>query len=111
MTPRRRRWVIVATLASITAVFLIAALVALAGRIPFSSERVRQRAAALLAARLKADVELGEVTIRFFPRVRVKGTHLEIRHKARRDVPPLISVHSFTVDADLVGLWRKRIHR
>src|SRR5262245_13266950 len=111
MTSRRRRWVIVATLGAIAVTLLLAVVVALAGRVSFSSELVRQKAVALLADRLKAEVDLGEVTVRFFPRVRVKGTHLEIRHHGRRDVPPLIAVATFTVDADLVGLWRKRIDR
>jgi hypothetical protein len=111
MTSRRRRWVTVATLGAIAFTLLLAVLIALAGRVSFSSELVRQKVAATLADRLEADVELGEITVRFFPRVRVKGTRLEIRHQRRRDVPPLISVATFTVDADLVGLWRKRIHR
>jgi hypothetical protein len=111
MASRRRRWVIVATLGAIAVTLLLAVLVALAGRVSFSSEIVRQRAVTMLADRLKADVHLGEITVRFFPRVRVKGTHLEIRHRGRRDVPPLISVATFTVDADLPGLWRKRIDR
>jgi hypothetical protein len=111
MTSRRRRWVIVATLGAIAFTLLLAVAIALAGRVSFSSELVRQKAVAVLADRLKADVDLGEITVRFFPRVRVKGTHLEVRHHSRRDVPPLIAVATFTVDADLLGLWRKRIDR
>ena len=88
---------------------LVAAFVSLALRIPFSSEKLRTRVVATLADRLDSEVELGELTLRIFPRFHAVGTGLAIHHKGRRDVPPLISADKFTVDADLLGLWRRHV--
>lgn len=44
-----------------------------------------------LADRLDAEVELGDLTLRVLPALHAEGTDLRIRHKGRRDVPPLIS--------------------
>lgn len=105
MTPRRTRWIAVAAVAGL----LVVAFVSLALRIPFSSERLRTRVVATLADRLDAEVELGELTLHVFPRLHAVGTGLAIHHKGRRDVPPLISAEHFTVDADLLGLWRRHV--
>jgi len=105
MTPKRTRWIAVAAVAGL----LVAALVLLALRIPFSSEILRKRLVATLADRLDSEVELGELTLRLFPRLHAVGSGLAIHHKGRRDVPPLISAEKFTVDADLVGLWRRHV--
>ncbi len=56
MALRRRRWVIVST---VGLGLLIAALIAAAGRVPFSSDRLRQKAATTVGDRLDANVELG----------------------------------------------------
>src|SRR6185436_9897293 len=80
-----------------------------AARIPFSSETLRNRLVDALEARLGGDVELSALTLRFYPRLHATGTGLTIRHKGRRDVPPLILVDTFTVDADFIGLWRRQV--
>jgi len=54
-------------------------------------------------------VELGDLRVRAFPRMRVEGTSLIIRKHGRRDVPPLIAIKSFHADANLIGLWRKHV--
>jgi hypothetical protein len=108
MALTRRRWVIVST---VGLGLLIAALIAAAGRVPFASDQLREKAARTVADRLDAEVDLKEMTVRIFPRMRFKGTGLKIRHKGRRDVPPLISVDAFSIDADLLALWRKRVNR
>ena len=105
MAPKRARWIAAAAVGGL----LVAALVLLALRIPFSSEILRARVVATLADRLDSEVELGELTLRVFPRLHAVGSGLAIHHKGRRDVPPLISAERFTVDADLVGLWRRHV--
>ena len=105
MTRRRTRWIAIAGVAGL----LVAALVSLALRIPFSSEKLRARLIATLADRLDSEVELGDLTLHVFPRLHAVGTGLAIHHKGRRDVPPLISATTFTVDADLLGLWRRHV--
>jgi len=102
---RRRLWIFVAVFLGIVTV----GATTLALRIPFTSETLRTRVVETLADRLDAEVELGDLTLRVLPGLRAEGTDLRIRHKGRRDVPPLISIDKFTVDADLLGLWRKRI--
>lgn len=102
----RRRWLI--TLAVASGILIPIAILA-AARIPFSSETLRTRLIDALEERLDADVELRALTLRFHPRLHAAGTALTIRHKGRRDVPPLISVDRFTVDADLLGLWNREV--
>ncbi len=104
---RRWRWLI----GSAIAAFVIIVAIVAAARIPFSSEILSERVTETLADRLNAEVELGGLTLRAFPTLHAIGTDLTIRHKGRRDVPPLISVKSFTVDASLMSAWRRRVDR
>ena len=80
-----------------------------AARIPFSSETLRKRLVHTLEDRLDADVELSALTLRFHPRLRAVGTGLTIRARNRSDIPPLIQVAHFTVDAELAGLWHRHV--
>lgn len=82
-----------------------------AARIPFSSETLRRRVTATLEDRLDAKVELAELTLRFYPSIHIVGTGLEIRHRGRTDVPPLIAVRQFTVHTDFMTLWRRHVDR
>jgi hypothetical protein len=88
------------------------ALVALALRssVPLSSQRLRQRLLAGLSDKLDGDVELGSLSVRMVP-FHAEGTGLTIRHRKHSGEPPLISVKSFTVDADLMGLYRNHVAR
>ena len=101
----RRRWVSVAAIAAVVA----AALAWFAARVPISSEILRKRLVTTLAERLDAEVELGALSLQVFPRFEVRGENLIVHHKPRRAVPPLFSIKTFTVDADLVGLWRRHV--
>jgi hypothetical protein len=106
--PLRNRpwfWVIVATLGIVvTLVAMIAAAV------PWSSDTLRRRIIRTLAVKLDSDVELGTLTMRVSPGLRADGADLRIRHRGTPpDVPPLITVKNFHVDASLLGLWRKHV--
>jgi len=105
---RRRRWLIVAALLS---ALVVAAAISVAIRIPFSSKVLRDRLVSALEDRLDADVDLQELTLRVYPRVHASGRGLTIRFEQRTDVPPLIAIQEFNVDADLIGLWRHRVAR
>ena len=105
---RRRRWLIIT--ASLGAL-IIAAAISIALRLPFSSNALRTRVVAALEEQLDADVELQELTLRVYPRMHASGRGLTIRFERRTDVPPLIAIGEFNVDADLVGLWRHRVAR
>jgi hypothetical protein len=104
----RRRWWVIG--ASVVTLFVVGALM-LAARMPFSSDRLKDRVVSTLEQRMDADVELGELTVRLLPTIRVRGSALKIRHKGRRDVPPLFSVDTFTVEGDVVGMWRRHVRR
>ena len=83
----------------------------LAWRLPISSERLRAWSSQTLSERLDSDVELASLTVRAFPRLHAEGGGLTIRRKGQGGYPPLISVKSFTVDGDLMGLYRKHVAR
>jgi hypothetical protein len=102
----RRRWVIVA----IAVIGLaVAAAVAIFTTLPLTSGRLRERVVSTLEERLDSDVQLEGLSLRIFPRLHAEGTGLVVRHKRRSDVPPLITVQKFSIDADLIGIWRRRI--
>lgn len=89
--------------------FLLALLFVLAIAIPYSSDHLRRRIVATLSRQLDSEVELARLNARVFPALHVDGAGLVVRHKGRRDVPPLVSVESFAVDAGLVPLLFKHI--
>jgi hypothetical protein len=105
---RRRRWLIIAaTLGGL----VTAAAIGVAIRFPFSSDALRTRVVAALAEQLDAEVELQELTLRVYPRIHASGHGLTVRFERRTDVPPLIAIREFNIDADLIGLWRHRVAR
>jgi hypothetical protein len=84
-------------------------LIALLSIVPFRSETAREKLIELLASRLDGEVQLDSLSLRVLPRLRAEGAGLTIRHKGRHDVPPLISVRSFSVEGGLINLYRKRM--
>jgi AsmA-like protein len=100
----KRRWIILPI--ALIAVTLVGVL---ASRYPISSERLRHSVVATLAERLDSDIELGSLTLRTFPRFHAEGGGLTIRRKGHGDHPPLISVKSFTVDGNVMDLYRKHV--
>jgi len=88
----------------------IALNVLLSTRVPRSSLVLRDRIVAALSESLDSDVAVGDLTLRVFPGVHAEGSNLTLRKRGvPADVPPLISIKSFTVDADLMGLARKHV--
>jgi hypothetical protein len=78
--------------------------------VPMSAGVLRQRLIASLSERLDSDVTLGELSVRVFPGLRAEGTNLSIRRRGTpANLPPLISIKAFHVDANLLGLWRKHV--
>lgn len=95
---RRRavsRWFIVAVLI----------VVALLLSLPFAlTPGLRGRLTQALGERFESDVEIASLRVSILPRLRVSGGSVVLRHKGRTDVPPLITVASFTAEANLWGL-------
>jgi hypothetical protein len=78
--------------------------------VPMSANVLRHRIVTTLSAKLDSDVELGALTLRVFPGLRAEGADLTIRRRGTpAGRPPLISIKSFHVDANLMGLWRKHV--
>jgi hypothetical protein len=102
----RRKWIwaSIATLA-----LLVLASLAFVSVIPLRSETLRRRIVATLSDRLNSNVELDDLSLRVLPALHVEGQALAIRQREHPSQPPLIAIKSFTVDADLVGLWRKHV--
>jgi hypothetical protein len=84
-------------------------LIALASVVPFSSETARRKVIDVLAARLDAEVELGDLRLRVLPQFRAEGHGLSIRHKGRRDVPPMISIKRFSAEGNMLGVLQRHI--
>ncbi len=108
MRIQRRRWAIVA---AAIGVLTLAAAVSIAVRFPITSGALRARVISVLADRLDAEVELKGLTLRIYPRLHASGEGLTVRFQKRRDVPPLVAIERFDVDADLIGIWRGRVAR
>jgi hypothetical protein len=103
---KRTIWVL-GTLGAALAVLIVL----LASATPLRSQVLKQRIIDSLSSKLNSDVTLDDLSLRMYPRLHVEGSGLRIRDRRRHDVPPLIAINSFSVDADLVGLWRKRVGR
>jgi len=104
---RRAVWVVAAlVLLTVAAVF---AIIVVLPRVPATTEALRTRVVATLEDRLDSDVELGGLSLDVWPRFRAQGEGLVIRHKGRQDVPPLITVRQFAVEATITGLLSRRV--
>ena len=57
-----------------------------------------------LGERFDSEVQLETLTVSLLPRPRLSGRGLVLRHKHRTDVPPLVTIASFSGEAGLVGL-------
>jgi hypothetical protein len=77
--------------------------------VPLSSDTMRHRIVVYLSKKLDSDVELGDLHLRVFPRLRVEGADLRVRRRGMGDYPPLIAIKSFHVEANLMGIYRKHL--
>ena len=86
-------------------------LIALASVVPFSSETARRKVIEILSARLDAEVELAELRFRVLPQFHAEGVGLTIRHRGRRDVPPLVSIKRFAAEGSALRLLQRHVTR
>ena len=77
--------------------------------VPVSSDTLRRRIVAYLSDKLDSEVELGDLQLRAFPRLRVEGADLRIQRRGMTGYPPLISIKTFHVEASILGLYRKHV--
>jgi hypothetical protein len=100
MTLRVTRWAI----AIVGGMLVMLAIIAGGGS---RTATLRQLVIDTLADRLDSEVQLDAFSVDTFPVVHITGTNLVIRHKGRRDVPPLVSVRSFSLDGGLLGFFSR----
>ena len=67
----------------------------------FVEALIRRSITQTLEERFHSKVELADLRINVYPRVRVVGHNLSVRYHGRDDVPPLIQVESFSFSAGL----------
>ena len=103
---RRRKWIWFSTGA---VACLTTAAVTLVSAVPLRSETLRRRIVATLSDRLNSNVTLDDLSLQVLPRLRAEGRGLVLRQRDHLDQPPLIEIKSFTVDGDLLGVWRKHV--
>jgi hypothetical protein len=91
---------------NLTAIAGVAAiLLLLLLSLPIAVEpRIKQRLVNALGERFDSEVQVETLTISLLPRPRLTGRGLVLRHKHRTDVPPLVTIASFSGEAGLVGL-------
>lgn len=87
-------------------------LILFVAAVPLSSDILRHRIVDALSERLNSEVALGDLHLRVFPSMHADGALLVIRERDRPDdVPPLITVKKFSVDANLLSLLRRHVAR
>jgi hypothetical protein len=97
MAPSRRN---LTTIAAVVGFILLVVF-----SLPIAVEpHVKQRLVNALGERFDSEVQLETLTVSVFPRPRLSGRGLVLRHKKRTDVPPLVTIASFSGEAGLVGL-------
>ena len=90
---------------NLTAIAGVAIVLLLLFSLPIVAEpRIKQRLVNALAERFDSEVQVQTLTVSFLPRPRLSGRGLVLRHKYRTDVPPLVTIASFSGEASLVGL-------
>jgi len=101
----RRRVLIVGLLAATIAAASYAVYLSLDLR----PERIQQRVIAALIDRFDSQVTVGSASISVFPALKTSGTDLTFRYEARTDVPPLITIPSFSASAPISGMLGDRL--
>jgi hypothetical protein len=66
--------------------------------------RVRHRLEKILSDRFDSVVEIGGLSLSFFPVASVGATDIKLRYHHRADVPPMIAIHRLDASSDLPSL-------
>jgi hypothetical protein len=105
----RHPWRLALFILAAVAAIVVVAIVVLSSRVSFSSETARARMIAVLESQLNGEVELDDLQLKVLPRLRAEGRGLRIRHRGRRDVPPLISIDHFSAEGSFISLYRRHV--
>ena len=102
---RLPKWVVI-----LAGTVLVLALVAGVLLKIYAEPMLHQRAEDMLSSRFHSEVQIQGFHIDIFPRLRLEGSGVTVRLHARTDVPPLISVHEFSGNANLWSIFGKPWH-
>jgi len=113
MSPRKRRrhlGLALFILASVAAAFGVALFIVAKRASREISPHAREWVVDWLSAKFQSDVELAQFNITVGRRVKVDGAGLVLYFHGRHDVPPLISIKHFSVEADILEVIRAPRH-
>lgn len=94
----------------ITIALILAAIVgAIAGIVVYrwQQPKVRERIETILSERLGSRVELRDLSVKLGPVVRVSGGGLVLHHREHTNVPPMIRIERFDIDASVFTVLRR----
>ncbi len=92
------------------AIFSLAVAIATVEVSRHAQQILKQRAIDMLQDRFDSEVEISDFQVSVFPHILVAGKGVTLRHLGRTDVPPLISIESFTAEMSLLGALGKPWH-
>jgi hypothetical protein len=98
-----KRWLALGGVVTLVAIVVLVVAARRAG--PYLHGEIEQ----VLADRLESEVTLEALDVTLFPRPSITGRGLVIRHRGRTDIPPLVSVGTFTGHASWSGAWARRL--
>ena len=75
------------------------------------SEMVRDRAMQTLKRNFGSDLELKNLSVVVFPHFQMSGEGLTLRYRGRTDLPPLVSIRTFSANTGLLALWAGHIRQ
>ncbi|MGB6432360.1 MAG: AsmA-like C-terminal region-containing protein [Candidatus Acidiferrales bacterium] len=89
---------------------LLAYCVIFAISLEWASRHGREFVMQQIQKRFHGEVQLDSINIKVYPSVQVTGTGVVVLFKGREDLPPLISIKSFTAQANWLELMRLPRH-
>lgn len=95
---------------SITAALGLVVLILGPWLISRANRLLRAKAAQTLRNRFDSEVEIRELQLSVFPRLKLAAKGVVMRYQGRRDIPPLISIDRLEAEGGMVGLLSVKPH-
>jgi AsmA-like protein len=105
VTSRKKRILIWAAAAA----GIVGATIVVVASLMLRPAYLKRQLVASLSEHLNLDVNVGDISLQFVPRLSVSGTDLTLRLPNRPDLPPFISIAHFHVNVGLLSAMRKHV--